>query len=106
MAPETCGLSVRADLFQLGPLLPASLHCPFTARFKGTSFRQPSKIRGQPVDGLHLRDVGRQVLYSYKVNPQTAIYVGYSDEHAGTEEYDLTQTARSLFIKLSYAWVR
>lgn len=46
-----------------------------------------------------------QVLFSFKVNPQTLLLAGYSDNHAGTREIDLTQTNRTLFLKIGYAWV-
>ena len=46
-----------------------------------------------------------QFLFSYKVNPQTALFVGYTDNQFGTEAFDLTRTDRTFFIKLGYAWV-
>ena len=32
-----------------------------------------------------------QVLFSYKLNPQTVLYLGYSDDHLGGDDFDLTQ---------------
>jgi hypothetical protein len=46
-----------------------------------------------------------QFLFSYKINPQTVVFVGYSENRLGTQDYDLTQSDRTLFVKLSYAWV-
>lgn len=46
-----------------------------------------------------------QILLSYKVNPWTVIFLGYSDDHLGSSEYDLTQRDRTFFAKLGYAWV-
>ncbi len=46
-----------------------------------------------------------QVLYSYKINPQTRFFIGYSD--TGYQNDDLTKiykTNRTLFTKCSYAW--
>jgi hypothetical protein len=51
------------------------------------------------------RDFFSQFLFTYKVNPQTALYVGYSDDQLGNEEYSLTPVSRSLFAKVGYAWV-
>jgi hypothetical protein len=45
-----------------------------------------------------------QFLFSYKVNPQTVVFVGYSDNHAGTEAFDLTRANRTFFAKVGYAW--
>lgn len=50
-----------------------------------------------------------QLLFSYKLNPQSVVFVGYSDNYVGstsfTEEIvDLTQADRAVFFKLGYAW--
>ena len=51
------------------------------------------------------RDVGRQLLYSYKLNPQTVFFLGYSDQYVDDDELTtLTETDRSLFMKIGYAW--
>jgi hypothetical protein len=47
-----------------------------------------------------------QYLFSYKLNPQTVLLVGYSDNATGTEAIDLTRTDRTFFAKVGYAWVR
>lgn len=46
-----------------------------------------------------------QLLFSYRLDAQTVFLFGYSDNHAGTEVVDLTQTNRAVFIKLGYAWL-
>lgn len=46
-----------------------------------------------------------QLLFSYKINPQTVLFVGYSDNHFGDHQTHLTQTDRTVFVKLGYAWV-
>jgi catechol 2,3-dioxygenase-like lactoylglutathione lyase family enzyme len=51
------------------------------------------------------RDVGRQLLYSYKLNPQTVFFLGYSDQFVDDDQLnDLTESDRSLFMKIGYAW--
>jgi len=51
------------------------------------------------------RNVGRQLLYSYKLNPQTVFFLGYSDRHIEDDDIDsLTATDRTFFLKLGYAW--
>lgn len=47
-----------------------------------------------------------QLLFSYKVNPRTVLYLGYSGDHFGDHEVELTQANRTFFAKLGYAWVR
>jgi hypothetical protein len=46
-----------------------------------------------------------QVLYSYKLNPQTVLFAGYADNHLENDfTGELEKTGRTLFFKLSYAW--
>jgi len=52
------------------------------------------------------RDVGRQLLYSYKLNPQTVFFLGYSDALIEDDDLSrLTTTDRTWFMKIGYAWV-
>ena len=46
-----------------------------------------------------------QFLFSYKINPQTMLFLGYSDNYLGLQRIDLTQTDRTFFVKVGYAWV-
>ena len=51
------------------------------------------------------KTLASQLLYSYKLNPQTVLFAGYSDnsiEDPTTRQ--LEKTGRTLFFKLSYAW--
>jgi hypothetical protein len=55
------------------------------------------------------RTLFTQFLFSYKVNPQTVLFLGYSDDSIGltTPELtrtDLTRQGRTFFLKLGYAW--
>lgn len=51
------------------------------------------------------RDVGRQLLYSYKINPQTVFFLGYADNLTDDDALQgLEATDRTLFMKLGYAW--
>jgi hypothetical protein len=46
-----------------------------------------------------------QLLFSYKLNPQTVLFLGYSDDRLGTQSLDLSQTDRTFFFKVGYALV-
>jgi len=46
-----------------------------------------------------------QWLFSYKINPRTVLFLGYSDNYRGSQDFGLTQSNRTFFIKLGYAWV-
>ncbi|MFH1763814.1 MAG: hypothetical protein ABIF09_06450, partial [Gemmatimonadota bacterium] len=55
------------------------------------------------------RNLFTQLLLSYKVNPQTVLFLGYSDNARGmlTPERlrtDLARSDRTFFLKLGYAW--
>ncbi len=53
------------------------------------------------------RSISTQLLYSYKINPQTLFFVGYSDSaYANDEINDLTKDAKTVFMKFSYAWLK
>jgi hypothetical protein len=58
-----------------------------------------------PVSGK-TQTVFTQFLFSYKLNPQTVLFIGYSDNYLGMTSLDLTQTNRTFFLKLGYAWTR
>jgi len=46
-----------------------------------------------------------QLLFSYKLNPQTVLFLGYSDNAVGDATTDLTRQDRTLFAKVGYAFV-
>ncbi len=46
------------------------------------------------------------VLYSYKVNWQTVLFVGYGDQRLLLEDDHLARANRALFFKVSYAFIR
>ena len=50
------------------------------------------------------RSVNSQLIYSYKVNPRTALYAGYADGYQGDDILPLFQRDRALFFKIGYAW--
>lgn len=53
----------------------------------------------------HSRNWASQVLFSYKVNPQTVIYAGYANGYQNDDQRDsLFINQRTVFFKLSYAW--
>lgn len=47
-----------------------------------------------------------QLLFSYKLNPQTVFFLGYSDNSLGLNGLDITMTDRTFFVKIGYAWTR
>ena len=66
----------------------------------------------------HQRSIDTQLIYSYKINPRTALYAGYADNYfggdvetgmsvPGSPDYDyypVFQSNRAVFMKIGYAW--
>jgi hypothetical protein len=52
-------------------------------------------------------DLFNQLLFSYKLNPQTVLFAGYSDGYDGTGQglSGLDRASRTLFLKIGYALV-
>ena len=73
-----------------------------TVQFQDVERNQASYI--DSVDARSRR-VGRQLLYSYKINPQTVFFLGYSDSLLDDDDLSkLTTDDRTLFMKIGYAW--
>ncbi len=68
------------------------------------SRRDPS-LYGFPVPRRDGRFSG-SALFTYRLNWQTALYLGYGDDRALNERADLVRTGRQLFAKASYAFQR
>jgi hypothetical protein len=65
--------------------------------------RDPT-LYGFPIDARE-HDLANQLLFAYKVNPQTVVYLGYSDGYHALDQDPLEQQQRTYFLKLSYAWL-
>ncbi|HEY4561186.1 MAG TPA: hypothetical protein VIG54_10650, partial [Lysobacter sp.] len=58
----------------------------------------------EPVN-RHSRDVGAQLVYSYRVNPRTAVYAGGTvGGFLDDENRELFASTRGVFVKLTYGW--
>jgi hypothetical protein len=55
--------------------------------------------------GAEYENLFSQLLFSYKVNPQTVLFVGYSDTSLANDGFGLTKANRTVFAKIGYAWV-
>ncbi|MBP7147289.1 MAG: carbohydrate binding family 9 domain-containing protein [Acidobacteria bacterium] len=51
------------------------------------------------------RNTDGQFLFSYKINPVTALYVGYNGSYFRLDDEPTDPVARTLFVKLGYAFV-
>ena len=47
-----------------------------------------------------------QLIYAYKINPQTVFYLGYSDNSYQDDRLkSLERAQRTIYSKISYAWL-
>ena len=46
-----------------------------------------------------------QLLFSYKLNPRTVLFIGYSDNYRAYQDINFTQSDRTFFMKIGYAWI-
>ena len=62
-------------------------------------------VRGEQniIDALN-RDVFTQLLFSYKLNPRTVVFLGYSEFGIESQDFQMTSVDRTLFVKLGYSW--
>jgi len=44
-----------------------------------------------------------QLLFSYKLNAKTVLFLGYADQLLGNQDIDLTRSDRTFFLKIGYA---
>lgn len=58
-----------------------------------------------PPDTSKDRSLFSQLMFSYKLNPHTVFFLGYSDSRGETDQIALMLRSRTVFAKLGYAWL-
>jgi len=76
--------------------------------YNNTTRNPDNYLYADPEDiSKHSKGLSTELLYAYKINPQTVFYLGYSDRRDAEEDFrDLEQNQRSVFMKFSYAWMK
>jgi hypothetical protein len=99
------GRLYRANLTQLKAVYNVNVRTFFRGILQYTDItRQPERY-AFPVED-HNRRLFTQLLFSYKLNPQTVLFLGYSDNSTAEKRgADLLRMNRTFFVKLGYAWV-
>lgn len=72
-----------------------------------TQYQNIERNVAEYVDAVNAqtRNLGQQLLFSYKINPQTVFFWGYSNKYFEDDALDrLAETDRTLFMKIGYAW--
>ena len=98
------GRLFEANLTQVNAVYQFNVRTFVRAILQYTDIQRTPSLYIQAVDESTER-LFSQLLFSYKLNPQTVLFVGYSDSALGEERVDLTRADRTLFLKLGYAWL-
>ncbi len=104
-------LTLEGDRIYLANLLQARLIYNVNVRCFLRAIIQYSDVKYNPAlysCPVEPREKGlfTQLLFSYKLNPQTVLFLGYTDSGIGTANIDLTRTSRTFFLKVGYALVQ
>lgn len=98
------GRLFAADLAQANAIYNFNLRTFVRAIIQYTKIDRDPGLYNFPVEP-RTEDLFSQLLFSYKINPQTVLFVGYTDSRFGLEDVSLTQTDRTFFLKLGYAFL-
>jgi hypothetical protein len=98
------GRLYTANISQLTAIYHFSSRTFFRSIFQYVDYNRNTDNYTSDIDPKY-RHLFTQLLFSYKLNPFTVFFLGYSDNYFGSQEYDLTQNDRTFFAKISYAWV-
>ncbi len=100
------GTVFEAGLTQARFVYQLNLRTFVRAVFQYTDVDRDLSLYDQPEDfEARTRELFTQLLFSYKINPRTVLFLGYSDNYQGDQDVELTQENRALFLKIGYAWV-
>ncbi|MEE4271493.1 MAG: DUF5916 domain-containing protein [Thermoanaerobaculales bacterium] len=100
------GRLFRADLSQLRLVYHFNVRTMLRGTFQYYDIdSDPELYTGSFQPEPEERTLYSEVLFSYTLNPQTVIYVGVSENQLGVTGMELTETDRTYFIKLGYAWL-
>jgi hypothetical protein len=102
------GRLIEANLTQLKTIYQLNIRTFVRAILQYEDLTRNPGLYNDPVSASE-EHLFTQLLFSYKLNPQTVLFLGYSDNSSGTElaeqTIDLTRSDRTLFFKVGYALV-
>ena len=102
------GRLLEVNLTQLKAIYQLNIRTFVRAIFQYEDLELNPDLFKEPVSESE-EELFTQLLFSYKLNPQTVLFLGYSDNsfgiQAGEGTIDLTRTDRTLFFKVGYALV-
>ena len=97
------GRLYAADLSRLRAVWQFNVHTFVRAIVEYTHVDRDLGLYLDPEDvEARTRRLFTQLLFSYKLNPQTVLFAGYSDTQAGDDMVSSTVANRSVFVKVGY----
>ena len=103
-------LQVEGGRLFFAKLSSAQVVYQFSSRafFRGLAYymdiqRNPA-LYLEPVETRE-KSLSTQLLFSYKLNPRTVLFLGYTDDAFGGDAFGLTRSGRTFFAKVGYALV-
>jgi hypothetical protein len=94
-----------ANLLQARLIYNVNVRCFLRAIVQYSDIKYNPALYTYPVEDRE-KGLFTQLLFSYKINPQTVLFLGYTDSGIGTANIDLTRASRTFFLKIGYAIVR
>lgn len=98
------GRLFRANLSQLRLVYNFNVRTFVRGIFQYLDLDRNPELYLEPVEP-EVQTLFTQLLFSYQVNARTVLFAGYTDDQLGLREVGLTQTNRTFFLKIGYAWV-
>ena len=92
-----------ANISRLKLMYQFNKHIFLRAIFQYKDYRRNAKIYIDEVDPK-TKNLFSQILFSFKINPHTVFFLGYSDDFYGDQQINFTQTNRTVFTKIGYAF--
>jgi hypothetical protein len=96
------GRLYTANISQFRTVYQFNVRTFLRAIFQYTDYQRNTGLYTFPIDAEDRRFF-TQVLFSYQANPLTVLYLGASENRAGTEVYGLTRQDWTVFAKVGYA---
>jgi len=93
----------EANLSQARFIFHFNVRTFFRAIIQYTGVARNADLYFNPVESEE-HHIFTQFLFSYKINPRTVLFLGYSDNYFSQTGIDLTQKDRTFFVKIGYAW--
>lgn len=97
------GRLFTAAVAQLAASYQFTAECFLRAVLQHIDYDYATELYSDGRDASHKRLFG-QLLFSYKLDPRTVLFLGYTDNRLGKEDFEPVTAERAVFTKIGYAW--